>query len=499
MFVLLVILVATVALYFRLKYGYWARRGVPSLRSTFLFGHIKGVGQYEHLSQVVQHHYRRLKGNISGMAGMYFFTEPVLVLLELDIIKTVLMKDFSSFHNRGLYYNESDDPLSAHLVALEGAHWKTLRAKMTPTFTSGKMKVMYSSVIQVAERLHQYLNQRIATSDKSAGIELELRDICARYTTDVIGTCAFGIECNSINDPNNQFRAVGKDFFAKPRYSGIARSMMMAFPNVARRLHYKVFRDDDAAFFMRIVRETVAYRETNAERRNDFMDLLIQLKNEEPKDGSAALTMNQVAAEAFVFFLAGFETSSSLLSYTLYELAQNATIQQRARKEIQTVLARHNDQLTYEALLEMTYIEQILKESLRKYPPIAGLNRRCTEKYTFADRNITIDVNTVVLVPVYAIHHDPEYYPEPERFDPERFTAEAEQSRPHEAFLPFGAGPRNCIGLRFGMMKACFGLITMLRHFTYETCTESVESLKFDAKTIMLTPTSGLNVRLRSI
>lgn len=496
---LLAILSATVILFFRHKYGYWSRRGVPCLSTRFPFGHIKDAGRVEHISQIIHHHYRILKCTASGLAGMYFFTQPVLVLLDMDLIKTVLMKDFNSFSDRGLYYNDADDPLSAHLVALDGAHWKPLRAKVTPTFTLGKMKFMYPTIVEVAQRLHKHLADQMTAVEENEGVVFEMRDIFARYTTDVIGTCAFGIECNSIQDPNGQFRMVGKKVFAHPRYRGIAAFLMLTFRETARRLHYKVFHDDVAEFFLGIVNETVAYREKNAVRRNDFMDLLIQLKNEPPKDGVAALTMDELAAQAFVFFLAGFETTSSALSYALYELSLNGAIQERARKEIKTVLTRHNGQLTYEAMMEMTYIEQILYESLRKYPPIAGLTRRNTVEYTFPNSNVTIDRDTFIIVPVYAIHHDAEFYPDPEKFDPERFTAEAVKARPHETFLPFGTGPRNCIGLRFGMMKARIGLITVLQHFTIEACAELAMPLKFYPATTMLTPTTGLNLRLRQI
>lgn len=282
---------------------------------------------------------------------------PLLLLIDLDSVKTVLIKDFHNFPERGIYYNEMDDPLSAHMFALDFSPWKRLRGKLTPTFTSGKMKFMFTTVVEVADRFQHCLTEQLAAADDSV---LEMRELLARFTTDVIGTCAFGIECNSLNDPNAQFRRMGKKVFGEPRNQGLKSFLVLSFQKLAHKLHMKVNHDDVSEFFMGIVRETIAYREKSGVKRNDFMDLLIDLKNEEPTDGGAALSLEEIAAQAFVFFLAGFETSSTTMSYALYELSQNMDIQRRAREEIVTVLARHGGQLTYEAIMEMHYIEQIL-------------------------------------------------------------------------------------------------------------------------------------------
>lgn len=136
---------------------------------------------------------------------------------------------------------------------------------------------------------------------------------------------------------------------------------------------------------------------------------------------------------------------------------------------------------------------------MRKYPPVSGLIRRCREPYRFADSGVHIEPETLVMVPVYAIHHDPEYYPEPERFDPDRFAPERVHERPHETFLSFGVGPRNCIGLRFGMMQARVGLAKLLQNFEISTCARSVVPLKFSKTSIILTPEDGLFLEFKSL
>lgn len=123
----------------------------------------------------------------------------------------------------------------------------------------------------------------------------------------------------------------------------------------------KTVRDDVSAFFLKAVNDTVDHREKNNIQRNDFMDILIDLKNQKENK----LTVNEIAAQAFIFFLAGFETSATTLTYALYELALNKEIQDRARHEIRAVLKKHNGQFTYDAMMEMTFVEQIISGELK--------------------------------------------------------------------------------------------------------------------------------------
>lgn len=122
-----------------------------------------------------------------------------------------------------------------------------------------------------------------------------------------------------------------------------------------------------------------------------------------------------------------------------------------------------------------------------------------TKPYHVAVNNVTIEQNTLVMIPVYAIHHDPEVYPNPETFDPDRFLPEAVQSRPSCSFLPFGEGPRNCIGLRFGMMQARIGLVMLLRNFEFELTAKTPVPLEFLPTGAVLTAKGGLYLKLKTI
>lgn len=162
---------------------------------------------------------------------------------------------------------------------------------------------MFSTVVGVAEQFRDCLNDIIKEHD-----ELEMKELLARFTTDVIGTCAFGLECNSLKDPNAEFRHYGRLLTTKRRHNELFLVLMKRYKRISKILHVKLLPDDVAAFFMKVVLDTVEYREKNNVRRNDFMDLLIDLKNgnQESSDMDKLITLNELAAQAFIFFLGKF-------------------------------------------------------------------------------------------------------------------------------------------------------------------------------------------------
>lgn len=173
----------------------------------------------------------------------------------------------------------------------------------TPTFTSGKMKMMFATVRDVAEKLNTTLAEEASVAAENA---LEIKDILGRFTTDVIGSVAFGLECNSLENPICDFRSKTRKVFEEPRHSQVVFAILSTFKDLAKKLHIKVIRDDTSEFFLNVVKETVKYREETSLVRNDFMHLLIQLKNEkDAMKGSNNLTVEEIAAQAFIFFLAG--------------------------------------------------------------------------------------------------------------------------------------------------------------------------------------------------
>jgi cytochrome P450 family 6 len=156
------------------------------------------------------------------------------------------------------------------------------------------------------------------------------------------------------------------------------------------------------------------------------------------------MTYEEIAANIFIFYIAGNETSASTVAYSLYELTQNVKLMHRAQEDIKLALERHQGELTYESIMDMKFIDLCVKETLRKYPfPL--LNRECTKDYPIPGSNFTIRKGTAVIVSLMGLHRDEKFFPNAEKYDPDRFTEEM-RAYDEDMYMPFGAGPRNCIG-----------------------------------------------------
>lgn len=340
-------LLTIIYLFLRSKFSHWKRVGLPYVEPVIPFGNSKGLGTKYHVSEFLMSMYNQLK--IKGpICGVYMYMRAIALVTDLNLVKTILIKDFNNFPNRGNYFNEKDDPLTAHLFNIEDEQWKSLRSKLTPTFTSGKLKIMFSTVINISDKLVIAINKDIVATGQT-----EIKDILSRFTIDVIGTVAFGLECNSLTDKNAEFYKMGLKSFEGINF--LRRFTLTTFRNLAKKLHFKNISTEISNFYMSAVRETVEYRENNPNViRNDFMNLLIQMKNSKGED---SLTFNQIAAQAFVFFLAGFETTSTAMTYCMYELSLNEDLQEKARQSVKNVILKYGS-LNYDAVAELRFLEQ---------------------------------------------------------------------------------------------------------------------------------------------
>ncbi|KFB46763.1 AGAP011028-PA-like protein [Anopheles sinensis] len=438
------------------RYRYWKIRNIPTLPASFPLGNF---GALRRLSpaEVSTELYRQMDPK-ERFYGLFMTLKPAIMITDLDLIKTVLIKDFSYFPDHGIYHNERVDPLSAHLFCLEGAKWKSIRSKLSPTFTSGRMKAMFPILHEVAGNFRQYLQTQLTAEPT----ELDLKDCCARMMIDNIGGCASGIECNSFREPNSAFRRSGQLVFDSPRYSQLVTTVLRLYPAIGHALGLKMHHDEVIEFFTELVRDTIAMRERSVIKRDDLLNTMIELKSAT----EAGLTMDELTAQAFGFFLAGYETSSSNITFCLYELALNEECQERARACVLEALRKHGG-LTYEAVADMEYLDRCINETLRKYPPLPVLHRLSCKPYRLPGTDVILPAKTKVLIPVYAIQRDERYYPDPERFDPDRFAPEEVAKRHFSTFLSFGEGPRICIGQRLGVMQSRVGLATLLANFRF--------------------------------
>lgn len=288
------IVLLVIYLWFRKKFSFWDKHGFPSIPGKFPLGSVGDMGFKSHSSDLMKKFYDKHKGKAPAV-GMYFMTQPVLLPLEPELVKDILVRNFESFSDRGFYLNEKDDPLSAHLFALSGQKWKDLRTKLSPTFTSGKMKMMFGTVSNVCDGMIEYIRTVTTVSTN-----IEMKEILSSFTTEVISSVAFGLETKCLGNPKNEFRKMANAVFNPPTLDTIKFLFMNAFQDIAKFLGMSLNSKETTKFFIEVIKNSLNHRETNNVHRNDFLQLLIQLKN-----SKAGMSLNDIAANSFVFFLAG--------------------------------------------------------------------------------------------------------------------------------------------------------------------------------------------------
>lgn len=410
-----------------------------------------------------------------------------------------MVKDFPIFADRN-----KPDPLRQPLMDRTmffstGDTWKRIRAVSSPTFTSGKLRKMFPLVNECVD----YLLTAFDRCAKGDG-EANLKNIFGDLTMDVICRCAFGTQTNTHDDPNNPLVCAAKEFF-KPTFKGRARAILFfVMPQFVRNIFYTYspFRPEVFRTFGTIVNEIVTQRrELNkkGQKRADFLQLLLDTQTEkngtdkeeieteldsaeshhvhEDKDLDKDINRNSInsivrkplneielLAQVFIFLVAGYETTATLLSYLFYSLATNPECQEQLLAEIE----KHQDdkgEINYETLVQMPYLDACIQETLRLYTPVVTLNRMPSEDIKIGDQ--VIPKNMRVNIAVYAVHHNEEFYPNPYRFNPARFLPENREKLVPYTYLPFGAGPRNCIGMRFALVEAKLATVKVLKRYKF--------------------------------
>lgn len=339
---------------FKNSYRFFEQRRIPYISPTFPFGNTQdSVKKQRHFAYISQDFYKELKTRGLAYGGVFFFNAPALIVVDPEFVKTVFVRDFSYFVDRGVYYNKANDPLSANLFFIEGDEWRRLRNVISPTFTSGKMKQMFHTILEVSDNLVRFMDELVLQAAKEP---VEIREYLARFTTDVIGTCGFGVECDSIRNSQSEFREMGKKMFSVTQLQHVKLFLAMLMPKQARALGVQFNSDEVNRFVLQMVKKTIDYRSENSVRRPDFMQLMIDLLNKEGEDG---LTIEDISAQSFVFFFAGFETSSTTMTFALFELAMNQDLQDRLRAEINSV-ADTRERLTYDQIMKMEYLDKVV-------------------------------------------------------------------------------------------------------------------------------------------
>ncbi|RVE45547.1 hypothetical protein evm_009812 [Chilo suppressalis] len=510
MFLVVILSIVTTALFFvwylsRRKFDYWKKQKVPHLKPSTIVGN---YGDYIFLKKflgTVTHEILQ-KFPKEPYVGAYYGTEPVLILQDPEMVKLVTTKEFYYFNGREISNYAHKEIITQNLFFDSGDKWKVERQNLTPLFSSSKMKNMFHLIEKCAIELEQLLD-----NDPNLLNKCDIRDLMARYTMACICSCAFGVDVNTFSKEHesNPFVKMGKVIFEASTVRGCINIGRAIWPKIFYMLGFRNFPPTLNDFFEKFLAEVFAGRHYKATGRNDFVDLLLLLKEKEFLVGDCIantktnenkklqlpVTDDFMIAQCIVFFAAGFETSATTLSYTLFELAKRPDILKKVQAEIDEFLIRHHDKLEYECVTELPYTEACVDETLRLYPVLAVITREVMDEYTFPT-GLTVHKGVRIHIPIYHMHRNPDYFPEPEKFRPERFLPPEKSKIVSHSYIPFGDGGRICIGMRFAKMQVLAGLVALLKKHNVELAEGMPSVLEFNPRSIVTQSYSGIYLRI---
>ncbi|KXJ78559.1 hypothetical protein RP20_CCG004243 [Aedes albopictus] len=493
----LVALVSFGYLYLTWNFNYWKDRGVPGPQPKPFLGTFSSTfTQKEHPIDENNRIYREYKNAVPFIGG-FSFRSPQLFVLSPTLVKDILVKFHQHFkaNEMGGTIDPKADPLLArNPFFLDGEEWRLKRAQISPAFTNSRLKALLPIMDNVCKNMVNYIDQH--TPDGP----IETKEMATKYTTDVVSSCIFGAEGGSLTSERSEIREMGNNLFQQTFMFMVLAVVSSVAPFLKRFVKLSLIPKYIEDYFVGLMTEAVRNRKTSGIKQVDYLDHLISLQEQKE------ISILDMAAHGVTFFIDGFETTSEVLGFALLELSVDKVIQQRLRQEV-LAAEEGGEQLTYEMIMELPYLDRIVNETLRKWPPAFALSKRCTEEITFRlnkNREVLIEKGITAVLPIWAIHLDEEYYPDPARFNPDRYSEDdgghsVKYYQEKGVFLPFGDGPRACIGRRIGLLQIKRALVEIVRNYDFTVNSKTVLPIQIDPQNIVVTPLGGMWIDYRKL
>eukprot|EP00897_Mesotaenium_endlicherianum_P011043 jgi/Mesen1/9968/ME000072S09381 len=490
-------------------------RELPGPPSFWLLGNLLDIGRKGY--HICQLQWLQKYGTVYKY---YMGRSPVVIVCEPDLIRDICVRQFKSFHDRPLPPFLANESLRG-LIFSRGDYWAGVRSSILPLFHSAKLRlfadVMHASLDVLVGRLRGV----------TPGRQVDVLEWLEEMTTDVMGAASFGIDLG-MQDGGGKAE-LGRAYAANERSSSqirLSTVLTLLFPRLRLRAFLQATLGAIPFTPEYAIRRRLRFilQECNAiieQRRNEpggddsKIDLLTLLTRAKGKNTSQAITSADIRALVFSLLGAGSATTANTIAFAIYLLAQNPEAEARLVAEIDQFFEKQDSESeallepssvdqskgeqggqvaveqrpTYDELSSFPYTEQVVQETLRMFPTGALIAREALEDTSLGPH--FIPRGTEVIIPVYAVHRHCQFYPAPNEFRPGRFDPDEEEAKKRHpsVYLPFGLGPRMCLGYKFALEEVKLALIALYRNFTFRI-PPRFEELKISA---------GLNLKPRAV
>ncbi|GBP51614.1 Cytochrome P450 6k1 [Eumeta japonica] len=477
-----------VYIYTSWNHDYWKKRKIPYEKPLPIVGNLQFLlrrSVFDHFLDL----YRRHKSE--KYFGIFLSNVPVLVVQTPDLTRRILVKDFEDFPDRFLYSGHSDPLGALNLFTVKNPIWAEMRRELSVMFTSARLKMVVELMSENANELVDRIKRLHVDSQEPAN----LKELFSMYTTDTVGFTVFGLRTSVLRHSDSPLWFITNHMVKWNFWRGLEFSLIFFVPALAEKLKLKFFSKPASEYIKKIFWNVADKRKDGEDHSNnkDLLNLMLKLK-ENTKIHGEKMSDDLMLAQVAVFILGSIETSSTTLSYLLHELSHHPEEQEKLYQEITEAMKNTNKEiLDYNDLMQLKYLTSCILETLRKYPPVAYMDRQCRRDYRL-DERVTIRRGQPVFVNVMALHYSPELYPEPERWRPERFEGAHETDNRNFSFIPFGDGPRFCIGKRFGVIQVRVAAAQIVANYKLEKAPGPYE-VPTDPYSVILAPKDGLTVK----
>lgn len=405
----------------------------------------------------------RIQGD--KLSGIFLLKKPQILLLDLEIIKHVLVTNFKNFSDNSISYQvdlKMDPIFGGCPENLQGKDWKKLRATILPAFTPARVlyynlkcypcnnsfnfifqiSIMFNLIENISHKLVRYIHFVLDKGDQKP---IETKKLLNKYCIDVSSSCTFAVDGESFTKRSSEIRKMTEDMFHQKYKYDIYNFIGSNFPILTTIYRRSFFNKKLEEFFIKMNDYSIKYKIENLIQQADYLQYIVQLKDK---------NRIELLADQIQFYMKSIDVCGKVLVNIINELAKNTEIQTKLREEIKRF---HTN------IIDMPYLDQVYNESLRINPPICFITRRCNKSIEFDD--IKIEESMDVIVPIYSIHHDSKYYLNPEEFYPERFKSGVNSFKEMGVFIPFGDGPRVCLGSNFASAHIKAGIVEIIKNF----------------------------------
>lgn len=489
------ILVLIISYWFLTKnFDHWKKQNVPSMPNPVPgFGHMLPVIFLKENVAALTH--RIYKQTNASMIGFFFLQRPGIVIREPELVKSVLQTNFSSFRNNILQVSEKADPvMSKNPFFTEDYHlWKTARARTTAHLSGKKLRYMFAIIQEVCKKMSDYTDRKI--KENGGTFDCAMKEFFVRCTGEVVANAAFAVEGQSFEDNPEKmsFTRVAKNMLEPTFINGMKQALLFYLPSLASIFEISFLEKQSENYFKHTARSIIEQRKQAKIAPNDYLQFCMDLNGDD---------MDSIVADLIIFYGDVYETSSTTMAIIFFYLSQNKEVQEKLRSEILNSIESTDGKLTYETLKVMNYLDQVMYESSRLLMPLGALMKVCTEEITLEGSDglkCHLKPGDPVFISTHGMNLDSKYWPDPKVFDPERFSPENQAKRHKYVFLPFGEGPRMCIGMRFGIMLVKLVVSHMLTKYSLEYSSKTIEPLEMEPTTFMTHIKGGLWIKFKKL